>query len=413
MRIKIAGAVFAGSLLLLAAGCGSSSASSTSSTGSLAASSLPAGKAATGTPVKIGFVNLEGGAAISLPQIREGVQAGVKYANGYLNGFAGHPIQLDICNTDGTEASSTACGNQMASAGVQAVLMGQDANPANVLAPILAAKIPYITESGNSFDEFLKPGSFSLTGGVPTALAAEALYAGQQHWKTVDLITIDVPAAAAAAQQLGVPLFKSQGVALSVTPVAAGTADLTPQLATVTSANAVSVLGDANLCTAFFKSAASVQLKIPVMVYGACAQQEVYSAVPASSYTGAFVPLPFDLSTPTPDLLLYKSVVAKFSPGADTNSTLTAQGYVEVLSVVRALAGTTGVIDTTSIAAAMSGSTNIPFPLGRGITFTCNGKQIPSLAAVCSNQTMWFQLNAKGLPIFQQKMNLAPVFAAG
>src|SRR3954470_21103374 len=85
---------------------------------------LGVNKPASGTPVKIGFVNLEGGAALSLPDIRKAAEAVAKYANAHLGGIGGHPVQLDVCNDVADGASLLACGNRFVQDKVVAVVEG-------------------------------------------------------------------------------------------------------------------------------------------------------------------------------------------------------------------------------------------------------------------------------------------------
>ncbi len=81
---------------------------------------------ATGEPLRVGFVNLEGG-AVSVPEIRVGFEQGVKYVNEERNGAGGRPIEIAVsCNTDFTPESSLNCANQMVEANVDVVFNGAD-----------------------------------------------------------------------------------------------------------------------------------------------------------------------------------------------------------------------------------------------------------------------------------------------
>src|SRR6266545_7240518 len=99
-------------VVALAPSC--SSDSKPAATGSSGASSTaPQGKVAVGDPVNIGFVNIQGGTTVSLPDYTVGANAAVEYANKELGGIAGRPVKLTTCFTNGTPESSVACGNQM------------------------------------------------------------------------------------------------------------------------------------------------------------------------------------------------------------------------------------------------------------------------------------------------------------
>ena len=77
-------------------------------------------------PVLVGFHNLEGGAAISLPQIREAFLSGVNYVNEELGGINGRPLKAITCNVDVTPESSVNCANKFVEENVVAAVQGVD-----------------------------------------------------------------------------------------------------------------------------------------------------------------------------------------------------------------------------------------------------------------------------------------------
>src|ERR1700730_8999647 len=85
-----------------AAGCGSAAAGPSNGASNEAPkpAALPPGQRATGAPLKVGYINVQGGPTISAPEFTEGAELAVGYVNGYLNGFGGHPVQLIKCYTD-------------------------------------------------------------------------------------------------------------------------------------------------------------------------------------------------------------------------------------------------------------------------------------------------------------------------
>src|ERR1700730_14464114 len=136
-------------LAAVTAGCGSAASgpSNGTSNGTSKPAALPPGQRATGTPLKVGYINLEGGSGASAPDFRVGAEMAVSYVNNYLNGFGGHSVQLIRCYTDGTPASSAACANQMVDDKVLLVIQGVAAPTAPD--PILAkAGIPYVEPNG-------------------------------------------------------------------------------------------------------------------------------------------------------------------------------------------------------------------------------------------------------------------------
>jgi len=49
---------------------------------------------------------------VSIPEIGDAAEATAKYANDYLGGVGGHPIQIVRCADKADGASATACANQ-------------------------------------------------------------------------------------------------------------------------------------------------------------------------------------------------------------------------------------------------------------------------------------------------------------
>jgi branched-chain amino acid transport system substrate-binding protein len=76
-------------------------------------------------PVVVGFHNLEGG-VISLPEIRDAFESGVKYVNEELGGINGRPLKAETCNLDITPESSVNCANQFVEKNVVVAVQGVD-----------------------------------------------------------------------------------------------------------------------------------------------------------------------------------------------------------------------------------------------------------------------------------------------
>ena len=118
------------------AGAATSEGGATTVAGTGGSGAAGAGKADDSLPpVVVGFHNLEGG-ALSLPEIREGFEAGVKYVNEELGGINGRPLEVDVCELDVTPESSVNCANRFVEAGVVAAVQGVDV-AADAALPIL------------------------------------------------------------------------------------------------------------------------------------------------------------------------------------------------------------------------------------------------------------------------------------
>jgi branched-chain amino acid transport system substrate-binding protein len=392
---KHGSALLAAAVLIGAAACssGSSTAASGASgaTGTAAASSSSAalapylpGKKATGTPVKIGLINNEGSSPAASPSVGDAAVAAADYANVELGGIGGHPIKVYRCSENEDTASATACANQMVQDNVAAVVIGTTGFGATMVPIITKAGIPYVSAIGSAAAELTTPGAFMWSGGYQAALLGFANYARQHGYKKVTAYVIDIPAALAGAAQLGDPLFKADGVSLSIEPVPAAVPDATSQVTAGLQGNpgAVAIVADEGTCTSILKALNVVSPTTPAMVITSCmtssATQALGSAMNGVKVFGASAPQADD-----PEAELYQYVMAKYAP-KDNITGNTVTGYQSMLGLVRVLAGLKGTATPTSITAAIKAAKNIPLPDGAGLTFTCNGKAIAGLPSVCS-----------------------------
>src|SRR6478735_9729586 len=92
--------------------CSSDDSTASGDQAALPTTELPV-QPATGAPVKIGLITLEGGPMVSIPEIRVGAEAAVRYVNENAGGLAGHPIELITCKEFEDTASAASCANQM------------------------------------------------------------------------------------------------------------------------------------------------------------------------------------------------------------------------------------------------------------------------------------------------------------
>lgn len=370
------------------ANSGSSSPASASSTGgTVSAAGLSAylpGKKATGTPVKIGLINNEGSDAASEPSVGDAAEAAADYANAELGGIGGHPIQVIRCSESEDNASATACANQMVQDNVAAVVIGTTGF-GSVMVPIITkASIPYVSVTGSATQELTTPGAFMWSGGYEATLTGFAKYAAQHGYKKVTAFVVNVPSAIAGAQQLGQPLFKAQGVALTIEGVPSGVPDATSQVTAGLSGSpgAALIIADEGTCTSVLKALNVVNPGLPAMGITSClttsATQALGNAMNGVKIFGASAPQASDA-----EAKLYQYVMAKWAPKANATG-YTVTGYQSMLGLVRATSALTGAATPASITAAIKAAKDVPLPAAAGLTFTCDGKALPTLPSVCS-----------------------------
>ena len=348
---------------------------------------------ASGTPVTVGIINDEGGTAESWPEIRIGAQAAVAYGNQYLGGIAGRPVQLDVCESKGTPASSAECANQMIADHVVAVLHGIDSDSGTTAQTLMNAGIPVISTAPASSQEELGTLSFSLTGGATAFIAAMGQWMAQQHYKSSVFFAENAPGGAALWTS-AVSFLKTLGIPTKLVLVDPGTADLTPQMdaALQQHPDFYWMSGDSGICLSFLRAYRAAGSPGHFGLIGQCSVPQVLAAV---SLAGAIEPayaLPLGSGY---ESRLYRAVLAAYAPGTDPGGTAYV-GYTMALGLIRAMHGLTGVVTTKTVTAQLRAARNVPLPAAPDVTFACNGKQVPPFPAPCSDTVLMTQLDAQG-----------------
>jgi branched-chain amino acid transport system substrate-binding protein len=386
---------------------GTTSATAPAATQADAALLTPAGgkHAASGAPVVVGFINDEGGTSANWPEIRIGAQAAVAYGNQYLGGIAGRPVHLDVCESKGTPASSAACANQMIADHVVAVLHGIDSDSGATAQTLMNAGIPVISTAPASSQEELGTLSFSLTGGATAFIAAMGQWMVQQHYKSSVFFAENAPGGAALWTS-AVGFLQKLGVPTKLVLVAPGTADLTPQMdaALQQHPDFYWMSGDSGICLSFLRAYRAAGSPGHFGLIGQCSVPQVLSAV---SIAGAIEPgyaLPLGSGY---ESRLYRAVLAAYAPGTDPGGTAYV-GYTMALGLIRAMRGLTGAVTTKTLTAQLRAAKNVPLPAAPGVTFTCNGQQVPPFPAPCSDTVLMTRLDAQGNATLLETIAHAP-----
>lgn len=178
--------------------------------------------AAAGDPIKIGLFNVEGGSVVSQPALGDAAVAAADYANDYLGGLAGRPIEVVRCADKNDGASATACANQFVEEGVAAVVAAQPAQADLLLPTLVGAGIPYVGVSPVASAEVTTPEPFFFAAGFLGTLSAWAGYAQEQGWKSFAIFLVDTPAAVGAVQSIGSAMFEKAGSGAAGQPDSTG-----------------------------------------------------------------------------------------------------------------------------------------------------------------------------------------------
>jgi branched-chain amino acid transport system substrate-binding protein len=374
----------------VATGCGSSGGSAavgSASSTPAASSLLGTPDRATGTPITVGWTNLQGGQTGSQPEFTDTAQATVDYINNYLDGIGGRPLQLSTCFDTADGVSDTACANKFVGEHVPAVLVGLVSDADHYVPTLKAAGIPWVNIGGTTASEFSDQNSFLITGGLVSELGAMAEYLKARKITNIDIFVINLAAATSSFSGIGKVIFQKAGVTFHLVPIPPETADATPQVTAALAASPAPqgfvVIGDQPTCEGILGPlhTANVTSK-PVLVGTDCATPTVLKALPVAT-NGELVALTDELSGP--DYQRYLAVLQKYDPNASADAASGLSGYQLVLAFANAMnKAKLSAATPAAVTSALRAAKQVTLPLLPDATFSCDGTAIPVLPTVCS-----------------------------
>lgn len=298
------------------------------------------GGEASGDPIVIGYVNQEGGTP-AFPEATIGAEAAVWFANKFLGGVGGRPIELLTCTVTKEEDGQKCAQEMLANDAVQVVVVGAMFNGNQPLLDGLSGKKPVYISNPVTTPEFLATDAFAFTPGSPGVVAGLAVFAAKYLPEiagiTVDKVAVvynDNPAGQIAFAALTKPVLEGLGVA-SVTGVAvADTAGPQEMATAIQSAGAQDAdvfypLVTVQSCIGVYDALKTLEIETQVVTTGLCfgipMQQhlkEVGEAgnLPDGWYFGGYG---YSYEIPgSPDLDSYKDAVFAYAAetGLDTNT---------------------------------------------------------------------------------------------
>ncbi|WP_280217645.1 ABC transporter substrate-binding protein [Nocardia neocaledoniensis] len=361
--------------------------------------SLP-DKPATGAPVKVGLISAEGGAAVSIPAMREGAEAATEYVNNNAGGIAGRPIELVVCKQQEEPTSATKCANELVAAKVAAVL-SPGTSQGGVIMPIVAgAGIPYVTLNGVSAPELTSPDSAALSAGLPGTITAMAAAAKAKEMASFTIFASDGGGMGAMIDAMGEPIFQAAGVGLDVVPIPLGVPDPTPLVTSglASKPDGVSVIADAATCSSVFKAIQTTDPEVNKVFIPVCLDPNVTRVIGMDAVAGSSAIAATDYLSDRADSVLYRSVLQQYAPQTQVTGAASS-GYQVVMALYGVTSSIQGDVTATAIKEALKTARTVEMPAGGGITFTCDGTAVPQMPSICSRQMLIGEVNEQGVPV--------------
>ncbi len=384
----------AAAVVIPIAGCGSSSSStspgsSTSSSSSNASDQiLGTPKAATGTPVTIGYVTTGVGSGYDSGKEEAALPAYAKYINEYMGGIGGHPIKFLVCEDKTAPAGGKACVNQMISAKVPAVLSSSE-TLVSYATDLPKAGIVYMTDVALVLPG-AGAGAYSLANAQFADVGALGVVAKEAGAKRAAYLVVDVPGYPDLLKALADPTYKALGIGVTIAKAPPATADLTPQVAAILREDpgVLYVVGTPAFCISAFSALNQAGYKGLKTTIPQCINESSNSGIKGGGLNGIKTFSESTTNADDPDVKKISAILSKYNANAKVDDSGVALGYQVAVGFATGLSALTGDLTFASINSALKAAPDMPLPDGGGITFKCDGTKAPGVAYMCSNQSL-------------------------
>ena len=393
-------------ILLVATACGSDDDSASGGGGAASgaedtADVLGPEAAASGEPVKVGFIS-DGPNQVTDMQIELDVaDATVAWLNEHRSGIGGRPIELVTCSAETDPSKTTDCANQMVEEDVDGVVTGSLAAVESVWDPLHEAQIPVMFYAANGAELLQDTAStFVLTNPMAGIVGTPLSAAEDEGASKVTVVVIDVPAALSIYDQAAPAAFEAAGIDLDVVPVPPGTPDMTPQMQDIVNGDpgVIQVVGNDAFCISAFQGLLAAGFDGPVSAIAQCITDATREAVPADFLEGMVVSATAPVGVDSPSTQLYDAVVQTYGDDIDTSRITGMNVFITVAGFAAALDGISGEITPASVTAAIKAMPETELPGSGGLKFRCDGEAAPGAPAVCTKGSLVTTLDENGEP---------------
>jgi branched-chain amino acid transport system substrate-binding protein len=378
-------------------GATTSSAASSSATSSAASggpASLGTPKPAKGKPVVFGMINIESNSGADFPEVREAAQAAVKYVNTYGGGLDGHPIQLNVCITDGSPATSVQCANKLIAQQPVAILGGTDLAGAATLPIYKKAGLALIGGMDLTPAESSAPNALIFNDTAQSGNSDIGVYAVKTlHAKKVSVIAIGDTQGTFQAKAFELPAVAKSGGSAKLFSLPPSQADASSVVASAVGASPDAILLESpSQCVSILSALKSLGNAKPVLSIDPCSAPSVVKAANGGA-DGMYWFEPYqDLlaADQTPDIALTKGILGKFAPAKIAIDSPALAGLTTVMNVWSAFKSTpVSKLNSAYMLKTLKAGSHKAF---LSTTYTCDGKAIVKEPAICSANQYLYQI---------------------
>lgn len=345
---------------------------------------------ATGTAIRLGYINQEQAATGSFPELRQGTQAAVDYVNKDLGGINGKPIELVTCVADGSPEGAQKCATDMVQKGVVGVLNGINFAGPSVYEIVTAAGIPYIQQAPIQGTDFSGENAFALLGSSPAQFTGEAKYLVEQGAKSVAIVINDTPSGEAGADILTGELKKAGITDVKRVKESPTATDFT---AVVTQANAskpdaIAIMFVAPACGQIQQTAKSLGVEAELVLTTGCATPSVFDAIGEAAEGSAYVQelLPVGAHADNEQVKQYVAAMERFAGISKGElSALHGNGFATTMTVADILKRSGSDPKPADVVRVLRDPAGGPAFMDSD--FVCDGSVLPDYPAICNAST--------------------------
>ncbi len=379
-----------------AASTASGGATSTSAAANTSASSAALGtpKAAKGSPVVFGMINIESNSGADFPEVRQAAQAAVNYVNTYGGGLDGHPIQLNVCITDGSPATSVQCANKLVAQHPVAILGGTDLAGAATLPIYKKAGLDLFGGMDLTPAESSMPNSLIFNDVAQSGNSDIGVYAVKTlHAKKVSVIAIGDTQGVSQAKGFELPAVQQSGGTAKLFSLPPSQADASSVVASATGASPDAILLESpSQCVSLLTALKSLGNTKPVLSIDPCSAPTVVKAANGGA-NGMYWFEPYqDLfaAQQTKDIALTKAILAKYAPAKIAIDSPALAGLSTVMDIWAAFKTTPmSKLNSAYMYKTLHTGTH---PAFLSTTYNCSSHPIAKEPAICSAEQYLYQI---------------------
>lgn len=351
-------------------------------------------------PIRIGIINQENSPAGSFPEVRAAAEATVAFINAELGGVDGRPLELLTCAADFAPETSQACAQDLVNQGVIAFLGGLDVGSTGSIPVLEQNEIPVVGGIPVNLADMRSPIAFYFSGGTPGAFSAFAAYAIRELGaERIAVAYGEFESFEHSATTWGADVATELGAEVELIPFPILGTDFLPVLTKAADFDADAIIVGAadTACVPLMETRRDLEIEATLLLVGACAAPEILDQAGAAAEGVIFNSEgPFDENR---EAEIFAAATERYATEpAGGAGTVSFRGAMNLWAALTEVAQDEGSDAITSAAILEYMRATRDQPSFWGHPYTCDGKQMSDLIALCAPQQYLFEIGPEGTP---------------